>query len=359
MILLIENAAPVHIDQVGKKLFLEGIYIMADKKNGNSRIYPSDVVERAVDRIQHKIHGGEMFGTLGHGESTTVEPSAISHVVQSLKRKGSDWWGRSRVIDGGQGSVLRSIIDANGKLGISSKSSGNVKKTKEDLWEVCDPLDIHSFDCVTSPSTQHVANAIYESILMEAEEDSRNRGNKLSDENLKSKAAEITAHLMRVLGNAHPEILAAQNANAIDWDRDVMPYTNPLDTRTGLEIAEADRAKLVAALLKLAQEISAQDPVGGVTADGKARDIVGQYAKAIARTSDPITKTSLRREAARQIYGRRLVEATCRFLGRQSNLTVKNDNSIIENIRKNAGSRLTSTDRELAEVIAQHKRNRK
>jgi hypothetical protein len=163
MILLIEQSSPVQTDLVGKKLYLESVFVKAGVFNANRRRYPVDVAQRAIDRIQPRIKEGSMFGTTGHGTTTTVEPSQVSHVVQSLKRVGNNWIGRARVIESGQGSVLRAIADAGGRIGISSRSSGALKKVDHDddgdLWEVVDPLHIHSFDAVVRPSSEHLADA--------------------------------------------------------------------------------------------------------------------------------------------------------------------------------------------------------
>jgi hypothetical protein len=348
MILLIEQSASlVQTDLVGKKLYLESVFVMAGKKNANSRVYPVDVAARAIDRIQPRIREGSMFGTTGHGSSSTVEPSAISHVVQSLKRKGDDWIGRARVIDSGQGSVLRSIIDAGGRIGISSRSSGNVKKVEEDLWEVQEPLDIHSFDAVVRPSSQHLADAIYESILNEASAEA-NKGQTLNQSNLASRADQIAASIVARLAALHPEIASAQARNALSFDKDIMPGQDPTNySETMLSIDERDRAKIVAALLRIADEFASQNDSGSEPAKvGAYARWLNQYSSRLTRdntTRDPFTRAALRREHARQIAGKRLIEASVRLLARGSNLQTKAPNTLIDGIRAKSGTRRDST----------------
>jgi hypothetical protein len=362
MILLIEQASPVQTDLVGKKLYLESIFVMAGKKNANSRIYPVDVASRAIERIEPRIREGSMFGTTGHGSSSTVEPSQVSHIVQSLKRKGDNWIGRARIIDSGQGSVLRSIIDAGGKIGISSRATGNVKKVEEDLWEVQEPLHIHSFDAVVRPSTQHLADAIYESILNEASAEAH-KGDKLSKDSLTSRADEIAASIVARLAALHPEIASAQARNALSFDTDIMPAQSPTNySETVLQIAERDRAKIVAALLKIADELSAQND------SGSERDKVGAYAKWLNQYSsrltrdtsrDPFAAAALRREQVRQQAGKLLIERAVRLLSRTSNLSTSTPNTLVDSVRAKSGSRRDSTQNEIDAINEYNKRSRK
>src|SRR5262249_2387845 len=107
-------------------------------------------MELAVDRIQERIRSGQMMGTLGHEESTGVSLDRVSHVVQSLTRRGDSWVGRSRVVDAGAGNILKAIIDAGGKVGMSSRGAGSIK-TKGGVHHVQEDFTIFAIDCVADP----------------------------------------------------------------------------------------------------------------------------------------------------------------------------------------------------------------
>jgi len=141
----------------------------------------------------------------------------------------------------------------------------------------------------------------------------------------------------------------------------VMPAQDPTNYgETVLDIAERDRAKIVAALLKIADDI--QNDSGSMRdKTGAYADWLNKYSSRLTRDTsrDPFRAAQLRREHARQMAGKRLIEGAVRLLSRTSKLSSGGGNELVENIRKNAGSRLTSTDRELDEVYRQHKRSRK
>jgi Prohead core protein serine protease len=129
MILLLETCPKIRVENSGKKLFLEGIYISCSKPTANRRRYLPETVERAVADAIDKIRNQQMFGMLGHPRDSGGDLSRVSHVVKSLTRKGSDWIGRSEVISEGAGKVLRSIIEATGGrgIGMSTRSIGEVQ----------------------------------------------------------------------------------------------------------------------------------------------------------------------------------------------------------------------------------------
>ena len=124
-----------------------------------------------------------------------------------------------------------------------------------------------------------------------------------------------------------------------------------------------DRATIVTALLRVAKDFASQNDSGSRPDRYSAyADFFNKHAREIKRdnsTRDPFRAAQFRREEARQRAGKRLIEAACTLMSRQSNLSTRNDNNLIKNIRKNASSRMTSTERELDEVYEYHKRTRK
>jgi hypothetical protein len=233
------------------------------------------------------------------------------------------------------------------------------KRIGKDCWKCRNSTYV-----VAEPSTGELFQHVYEAVLTEeTKAQEANRGNRLSDEALRSRSAEITQHLMAMLRDAGGEVLAAQNANSVDFDRDVMPYTNPLDSRTYLEIAQDDRAKLVAALMKVARDIASQNDSGTRPDKYSAyADFLNKHAREITRdntTRDPFRAAQIRREEARQRAGKRLIEAACTLMSRPSNLSTSAPNTLIEGIRAKSGSRRDSTQNEIDAINEYNKRTRK
>jgi hypothetical protein len=350
MILLVEQAAPAEVTKEGKKCYISSL-MLSNQPNRNGRVYHQDVLDEAVDNVHDKLRSNSLYGELGHSDKMSIDPNRIAVMVRSLRKHPNGYYGKSEVLDTNAGKTLKSILDVGGRMGVSSRGSGEAKKDREGLLEVS-KFNLVSLDVVAEPSTGELFQHVYEAVLQEeiAAQDSR-KGNRLSDEALRSKTAEITQHLVALLRDAHPDDLAA-NKRALDYDGAVNPYLNPLSDKTFLDVMQTDRAKIVAALLNVAKDIASQNDMGS------SRDKLSAYADLIANTSDPLRKSSLRREAARQVYGSRLIEAACKLMSRSSNLQTSPDNSLVEHLRRNAGSKLRSTERELDEVLQYHKRSR-
>jgi hypothetical protein len=288
--------------------------LMGDRENANGRLYKSDVLQKGVDAIQHRINEGTMFSPLGHDSTSIVQPDKIAAVVKSLTRQGSNWYGTSEVISEGMGKVLRSIIDAGGKLGHSSRSTATLQKNAQGIMEVQDPLVIHSIDIVANPSTQSdgIFNAIWESVAADSV-----AGHKLSKDELYSKAHEIFVSLFTKLG--HPELIYAQRKHGIDFSATMGKYQRqigePGGEKTYLDNLEDDRAQIIQQLLDLQTRVN-NYVVQGAESSVDPNLRFKKYAELIAKTSDPIRKSLLQRENQRIAYGHSVIRETVNLLSR-------------------------------------------
>ena len=66
----------------GKNYKIKGIFLQADIKNRNGRVYPMEVLEKEVNRYNKKfINEKRAYGELGHPEGPTVNLERVSHMV--------------------------------------------------------------------------------------------------------------------------------------------------------------------------------------------------------------------------------------------------------------------------------------
>lgn len=74
----------------GKKSFkLKGVFMQAEIKNRNGRVYPMEVLEKEVARYNKEfIEQNRAYGELGHPDGPTVNLDKVSHMVTSLKPDG-------------------------------------------------------------------------------------------------------------------------------------------------------------------------------------------------------------------------------------------------------------------------------
>ena len=59
--------------KTGKNYFIEGIFMQANVKNRNGRVYPKEILQKEVKRYEtNYIKQKRAFGELGHPDGPTV-----------------------------------------------------------------------------------------------------------------------------------------------------------------------------------------------------------------------------------------------------------------------------------------------
>ena len=153
------------IDMTGKPqkdLFMKGIFIQGDVRNHNQRIYPMNEITRAVDSINKLIKEDiPVVGELDHPADLKINLDRVSHVITSMWMEGANGLGKLKILPTPMGNIIRSILESNVKLGVSSRGSGNVN---ESTGYVSD-FEIITIDIVAQPSAMDAyPKAVYESL---------------------------------------------------------------------------------------------------------------------------------------------------------------------------------------------------
>ena len=121
----------------GKDLYIEGVFLQADLKNRNGRLYPSKIMEKEVKRYTKEyIDKKRAFGELGHPEGPTINLDRVSHMITSLKREENNWIGKAKVTDTPHGNIVKNLIKEGAQLGVSSRGMGSLKANKKGIQEV-------------------------------------------------------------------------------------------------------------------------------------------------------------------------------------------------------------------------------
>ena len=56
--------------KIGKNYFIEGIFMQAETKNRNGRVYPKQILQKEVNRYaKNYIENKRAFGELGHPDA--------------------------------------------------------------------------------------------------------------------------------------------------------------------------------------------------------------------------------------------------------------------------------------------------
>ena len=142
-----------------KKLFMTGIFIEGGVRNHNQRLYPVTEISKAVNNINDQIRDGlTVYGESDHPEELTINIDRISHKIDKMWMESNAGHGKLRILPTPQGNIIRTLIEHEGTLGVSSRGSGNVN----DRGEVSD-FEIVTVDVVVRPSAPNAyPKAVFE-----------------------------------------------------------------------------------------------------------------------------------------------------------------------------------------------------
>ena len=114
----------------GKKDYkIRGVFMQADIKNRNGRVYPVSTLAKEVKRYTTEfIDKKRAFGELGHPDGPTVNLERVSHMITSLKPEGKNFIGEAKVMDTPYGKIVKNLIDEGAQLGVSSRGMGSIER---------------------------------------------------------------------------------------------------------------------------------------------------------------------------------------------------------------------------------------
>ena len=126
----IEKIEVLTEEKNGKKDYkIRGVFMQADIKNRNGRIYPVETLAKEVKRYTTEfIDKKRAFGELGHPDGPTVNLERVSHMITSLKPEGKNFIGEAKVMDTPYGKIVKNLIDEGAQLGVSSRGMGSIQQ---------------------------------------------------------------------------------------------------------------------------------------------------------------------------------------------------------------------------------------
>ena len=156
-------------DKDGKKnLYLEGVFLQSEVKNRNGRMYPEQTMDKEVNRyLKEYVEKNRAYGELGHPDTPSINLDRVSHIITSLKKEGTNWVGRAKILETPMGNIAKGLLDGGAQLGVSSRAMGSLKTGKDGVQVVQDDFMLSTAaDIVADPS----APDAYVSGIMEGKE---------------------------------------------------------------------------------------------------------------------------------------------------------------------------------------------
>ena len=134
-------------------VYLVGICQKAGTKNGNGRVYRKETLKRELENYQNAIRDRRSLGELDHPDDSVINLKNASHYVTKIWWDGDNVMGKIKVLDTPSGLILKELVKAGVKLGISSRGLGSVNEVKDGVIMVEDDFQLICFDMVSEPST--------------------------------------------------------------------------------------------------------------------------------------------------------------------------------------------------------------
>jgi hypothetical protein len=137
----------------GKKSYvIEGVFMQAESKNRNGRIYPRVVMESAVSKYNtEQVITGRAVGELNHPEGPTINLDKVSHKIEDLHWDGNNVMGKATILSTPMGEVVKGLLDGGVKLGVSTRGMGSLEN-RNNAMVVKDDFILNAVDIVQDPS---------------------------------------------------------------------------------------------------------------------------------------------------------------------------------------------------------------
>ena len=148
----------------GKKNYkIKGVFMQADIKNRNGRVYPMEVLNKEVRRYNKEyINEKRAFGELGHPDGPTVNLERASHMITKLYPDGKNFIGEAKIMSTPMGEIVKTLMDEGAKLGVSSRGMGSLDQKNGANYVRKDFYLATAADIVADPSAP---NAFVQGIM--------------------------------------------------------------------------------------------------------------------------------------------------------------------------------------------------
>lgn len=156
-----ESGLITEATQDGKDMYLSGIFMQAEVKNRNGRIYKLNEMSNEMDKARQKISEGTgILGELDHPDSLSISLDRVCMNITELNMNGNNVIGRAKLLETPCGLIAKQLISAGVSLGVSSRGAGNVMEGGN-----VEGFNFVTVDIVATPScATAVPKSVYESL---------------------------------------------------------------------------------------------------------------------------------------------------------------------------------------------------
>jgi len=136
------------------KVIARGEFARSDKATENKRLYREHLWRREIGRMTEGMRDRKVMGECDHPADGRTRLQRVSHLLTDLRIEGNSVVGEAEVLDTPNGRILKTIMEAGAKVGVSSRGYGSTKTNAEGLEEVQEDFRLDTFDFVADPATK-------------------------------------------------------------------------------------------------------------------------------------------------------------------------------------------------------------
>ena len=146
-----------------KQHFIEGVFMQAETKNKNGRVYPKPIlVKEAMRYVTEYVNKNRALGELNHPTGPSVNLDRVSHKVTWLYENNNDFYGKAKILDTPCGQIVKNLMNEGVKLGVSTRGMGSLEK-RGGVNVVKEDFMLAAIDIVADPSAPNAfVNGIME-----------------------------------------------------------------------------------------------------------------------------------------------------------------------------------------------------
>lgn len=157
---IFQEAEVVH-STPGKAIF-RMVLQTVDEVNQNHRMYPSEVMRKAMSECQERMNRKSFYGEMDHPvpqgnnqfdqiRQTQVSLERVSHYIRNYDFVGNKLMGEIETASTPKGQILLGLLRDKSGVGMSMRGMAELERL-QDHNEVKDPLMIVAYDSVSLPS---------------------------------------------------------------------------------------------------------------------------------------------------------------------------------------------------------------
>jgi hypothetical protein len=146
-----------------KQHFIEGVFMQAETKNKNGRVYPKPILVKEAQRyVTEYVNKNRALGELNHPSGPSVNLDRVSHKVTWLYENNNDFYGKAKILDTPCGQIVKNLMNEGVKLGVSTRGMGSLEK-RGGVNVVKEDFMLAAIDIVADPSAPNAfVNGIME-----------------------------------------------------------------------------------------------------------------------------------------------------------------------------------------------------